>query len=72
MDFRSDLQRILCPVLLLAGDRDPIAPLPFSETIAACLPPHLVRFERFADCGPGLHLEDPERTFRLLREFILG
>jgi pimeloyl-ACP methyl ester carboxylesterase len=70
MDFRPDLRRIRCPVLVLAGDRDPIAPMPFSETIAACLPADLVRFERFAGCGHGLHLEDPDRTFRILRAFI--
>jgi pimeloyl-ACP methyl ester carboxylesterase len=70
MDFRADLQRVRCPVLILAGDRDPITPISFSETIAACLPQHLVRFERFAGCGHGVHFEDPARTFDLLREFI--
>jgi len=71
MDFRADLQRIRCPVLVLAGDRDPVTPIPFSETIAACLPRHLARFERFAGCGHGLHGEDPERFFGLLRRFII-
>jgi pimeloyl-ACP methyl ester carboxylesterase len=70
MDFRSDLKRIRCPVLILAGDRDPITPISFSETIAECLPPHVVRFERFVGCGHGLHLEEPERTFDVLRKFI--
>lgn len=72
MDFRSDLKRIRCPVLILAGDRDPVMPMPFSETIAECLPRHLVRFERFAGCGHGLHLEEPERTFDVLRRFIMA
>jgi proline iminopeptidase len=40
--------------------------------MAACLPPHLVRFERFANCGHGVHQDDPERAFRVLREFIQG
>jgi pimeloyl-ACP methyl ester carboxylesterase len=72
MDFRTDLARVRCPVLVMAGDRDPIAPMAFSETIAACLPPHLVRFERFADCGHGVHIDAPERAFGLMREFILS
>jgi len=72
MDFRADLARIRCPVLILAGDRDPITPITFSETIAACLPPHLVRFERFPGCGHGVHGDEPERAFAIIREFILS
>ena len=72
MDFRADLKRIECPVLVLAGDMDPIIPISLTETMAACLPPHLVRFERFANCGHGVHQDDPERAFAVLREFILG
>jgi pimeloyl-ACP methyl ester carboxylesterase len=72
MDFRSDLKRVKCPVLVLAGEEDPIMPIALSETMAACLPPHLVRFERFADCGHGVHRDDPERAFAVMREFILA
>lgn len=72
MDFRSDLARIRCPVLVLAGDRDPIMPMAFSETIAECVPSHLLRFERFAGCGHGVHVDDPERAFAIMREFILA
>lgn len=72
MDFRSGLQRIRCPVLILAGDQDPIMPMSFSETVAQCLPSHLVRLERFAGCGHGVQMDDPERAFGLLREFILA
>jgi proline iminopeptidase len=72
MDFRADLARVACPTLVLAGDKDPIVPLSLSETMAACLPQHLVRFERFENCGHGVHRDDPERAFRVLRQFILG
>jgi proline iminopeptidase len=70
MDYRARLAGIRCPVLVLAGDRDPIMPMAFSETIAACLPPDLVRLERFPGCGHGVIGDDPERAFRLIREFI--
>ena len=70
MDYRADLSGIRCPVLVLAGDRDPIMPVEFSETIAACLPGHLVRFERFAGCGHGVVPDAPERAFQVIREFI--
>lgn len=72
MDFRAGLKTIRCPVLVLAGDRDPITPIAFSETIAQGLPRELVQFERFAGCGHGVHIDEPERAFRLMREFILA
>jgi pimeloyl-ACP methyl ester carboxylesterase len=72
MDFRADLARVACPTLVLAGDKDPIIPISLSETMAGCLPQHLVRFERFENCGHGVHRDDPERAFRVLREFILA
>jgi len=71
MDFRPFLGKIRCPTLVLAGDRDPITPITFSEEIVASLPAHLVRFERFTDCGHGVHWDDPERAFAVIREFIL-
>jgi proline iminopeptidase len=71
MDFRPALAKIRCPTLVMAGDRDPITPLAFSEEIVASLPTHLVRFERFADCGHGVHGDDPERAFAVIREFVL-
>ncbi len=55
----------------IGGEDDPMHPIESQADIAAALPPHLVRFERFADCGhavvpdaprtrhgchPGLHL----------------
>lgn len=47
-------------------------PMTFSEIIAACLPRHLVRFERFVGCGHGVFQDQPERAFAVLREFILS
>ncbi len=71
MDVRAALAQVRCPVLIMAGEQDPMTPMAFSETIAACLPPHLVRFERFADCGHGVVHDQEERHFQVLREFIL-
>ena len=72
MDFRADLARVRCPVLILSGDRDPIAPPEFSETIAACLPQGLARLARFENCGHGVFGDDPERAFAVIREFVLA
>jgi pimeloyl-ACP methyl ester carboxylesterase len=72
LDFREALGRVRCPTLVIAGEDDPITPVSRSETIARCLPPHLVRFERVADAGHGVHNDDPERAFSVLRDFILN
>lgn len=70
MDFRDALSRIACPTLVMAGDKDPITPMAFSETIAASLPPQWVQFKRFADCGHGIVRDAPEPFFATLRAFI--
>jgi pimeloyl-ACP methyl ester carboxylesterase len=70
MDYRAELARIRCPVLVLAGDQDPIMPIAFSETIAACLPSHLVRLERFVGCGHGVIVDSQERALQVIRDFV--
>lgn len=70
-DFRAALGRVQCPTLVMHGEDDPITPISRGELIAASLPPALVRFERFANAGHGVHIDDPERAFAVLREFIL-
>lgn len=72
MDFRPMLDRIRCPVLVAVGDEDPITPTAFSEEIVAHLPPQLVRLERFVGCGHGIQVNDPERFFEVMREYILS
>jgi hypothetical protein len=37
----------------------------------AALPPHLVRFERFANCGHAVVPDAPERAMAVIRDFIL-
>ena len=71
LDFREALGRVQCPTLVMAGEDDPITPISRGELIASCLPPHLVRFERFSNAGHGVHIDDPDRAFTVLRDFIL-
>jgi proline iminopeptidase len=72
MDFRASLARVACPTLVMGADRDPVMPIEFAETIAASLPAHLVRFERFEGCGHVPWLDEEERAIALMRGFILG
>ena len=69
-DFLSKLNRVACPTLVMGGTEDPITPFADSEDIAAALPANLVRLEKFDGCGHGVHRDDPDRTFQLMREFI--
>ena len=57
-----DLHRIQCPTLVLGGEDDPMHPIESQADIAAALPPHLVQFERFADCRHAVMPDAPERT----------
>lgn len=71
-DLFPDLVRIQCPILVMGGEDDPMHPIESQADIAAALPPHLVRFERFADCGHGVVPDAPERALAVIRDFIAG
>jgi pimeloyl-ACP methyl ester carboxylesterase len=65
-----ELGRIQCPTLVLGGEDDPIHPIESQAELAAALPPHLVQFERFADCRHAVIPDAPERAMAVIREFI--
>lgn len=69
-DFFPDLARIRCPTLVLGGEADPMHPIESQADLAAALPPHLVRFARFADCGHAVIPDQPQRAFAVIRDFI--
>jgi pimeloyl-ACP methyl ester carboxylesterase len=50
-NFFPALSRVRCPTLVLGGGEDPMIPIEAQEEIVAALPAHLVRFERFPNCG---------------------
>jgi pimeloyl-ACP methyl ester carboxylesterase len=65
-----DLARIQCPTLVMGGEDDPIHPIESQGDIAAALPAHLVRFERFANCGHAVMPDAPQRAVAVIRDFI--
>lgn len=69
-DLFPALHRIQCPTLVLGGEEDPMIPIVCQEEIAAALPAHLVRFERFPGCGHGVVHDAPERAMTVMRDFI--
>ncbi len=72
MDFLDELGRITCPTLVLAGDQDPVTPIEDSEDIVANLNHDIVTYERFENAGHGVWLDNPERAFKVLRDFVAG
>ena len=70
-DLTPGLDRIRCPVLLLAGELDPMVTIADVEELAAGLPSERLRFERFAGAGHMLAIEEPEAVLSLIREFVL-
>jgi proline iminopeptidase len=69
-DFFPKLPHVKCPTLVLGGEEDPMSPIICQEEIAAALPPHLTRFERFPGCGHGVVADAPERAMSVIRDFI--
>jgi acyl-coenzyme A thioesterase PaaI-like protein len=65
-----DLSRVRCPTLLLGGEDDPMTPIECQADIAAALPAHLVRFERFAGCGHAVLPDALERALAVIRDFV--
>jgi pimeloyl-ACP methyl ester carboxylesterase len=70
MNLLPGLALAQCPVLVMAGDADPVTPIEDAEEIAAALPPQWVQFERFANVGHGAWRDDADAAFALLRRFI--
>jgi len=71
MDLLPGLARAQCPVLVLAGEDDPVCPLADARDIAAALPPRWMQFRSFPGVGHGAWRDDPEAAMAELRRFIL-
>lgn len=56
----------------MGGEDDPMTPIECQADIVAALPAHLVRFERFANCGHAVLPDAPERGMAVIRDFIVG
>jgi proline iminopeptidase len=68
MNLRVGLDRAECPVLVMAGEEDPVCPPEDAEEIAAAIP-H-AELVRFPGVGHGAWRDDPEHAFSVLRRFI--
>ena len=71
-DILGDLKRIKCPALVLGGDDDPMTPIECQIDIANAIPKHLVRLERWANCGHGVIPDVGEPALKVIRDFVRG
>jgi proline iminopeptidase len=70
LNLLAGLAKAQCPVLVMAGEMDPVCPLADSQDIAAALPSQWGRLATFANSGHGAWRDEAEAAFALLREFI--
>ncbi|MEJ6007595.1 alpha/beta hydrolase [Paucibacter sp. AS339] len=61
-----------CPVLVMAGEEDPVCPLQDARDMAAALPAQWSRLVSFPDVGHGAWRDNPDAAYAVLREFILA
>jgi proline iminopeptidase len=71
MNLLPGLAKAQCPVLVMAGEQDPVCPLADSQDIAAALPAPWGRLVTFANSGHGAWRDEPDAAFAVLRDFIL-
>ena len=72
MDFRDTLQRVSCPVLVLAGAEDPITPPHLADEIFDRLQAGLAQKRCYEDCGHGAFRDKPELVYDDIRRFLVS
>ena len=72
MNLLPGLAGVCCPVLVMAGEQDPVTPLQDALDIAAAIPAPWGRLETFADAGHGAWRDQPEAAMRVIRDFVGG
>jgi len=70
MNLLPGLAQARCPVLVMAGELDPVCPLEDARDIAEALPPQWMQFHAFPGIGHGAWREKPDDAFQVLRRFI--
>ncbi len=70
MDFRTALNKILCPTLVLAGAEDPITPPHLATELLTCIKAGFASLRVFENCGHGAFRDDPESVLLAVREFV--
>jgi pimeloyl-ACP methyl ester carboxylesterase len=67
----GDIGKVACPVLILAGEDDPAAPVASVRRAVSSARHPAVGLHVFADVGHGVFRQAPSQAFALLRGFLL-
>jgi pimeloyl-ACP methyl ester carboxylesterase len=70
MQLLPGLAKVQCPVLVLAGEADPVTPLADAQEIAAAIPPPWGRLVTFPHAGHGAWRDEPVAAMRVIRDFV--
>ncbi len=70
MQLLPGLAKVHCPVLVMAGELDPVTPLADAQDIAAAIPVPWGRLVTFPKAGHGAWRDDPVAAMATLRDFI--
>lgn len=66
----SVLDAVRRPVLVLAGEDDPVCPLPVAEELASQLPAETTRFVRLPGARHTIFRDRPDPAFPAVRNFV--
>jgi pimeloyl-ACP methyl ester carboxylesterase len=70
MNLLPGLAAVCCPVLVMAGEMDPVTPLQDAQDIAAAIPQPWAQLVTFAKAGHGAWRDEPDAAMAALRAFI--
>ncbi len=68
LDFRSQLEKISCKTLVMAGDLDQTTPAVLARDLAARIPG--ARFQPLSGCGHCPQIENPSAFVAAVRDFL--
>jgi pimeloyl-ACP methyl ester carboxylesterase len=66
----SDMDKITCPVLILAGEDDPVTPAAAARQLVSSMRHAAVELRVFAGVGHGVFRQAPAQAFARLRAFL--
>jgi proline iminopeptidase len=67
----DDLGKVSCPVLVLAGEDDPVSPVAATRRVTSSARHPVPELHVFANVGHGAFRQAPAQAFALLRAFLL-
>lgn len=66
----EDLDKVTCPILILAGEDDPMSPAAAAQRVVSSVQQAAVEIQVFAGVGHGVFRQAPAEAFARLRAFV--